>query len=321
MKPTDASSTTAVKQCCANLYESDFAKLLLGSSFHPGGLKLTERLGQLLQLGELSRVLDVASGKGTSALFLAEKFGCTVIGIDYGKQNVEMANAAAAARGLSSRVRFEQADAEQLPMADASFDAVMCECAFCTFPDKAKAACEFARVLRQGGRVGISDLTRSTDLPEGLENLLAWISCIADAQRLQKYVDWFSSARLVPRTTELHDEALREMVRQVQAKLLGAEVLVGLKKIDLAGIDFKGAKQMASTALDIVQQGVSVMPSSLQRNRNERFSQNSGTCRYFGRHFLSRTPSTAAKRNRIKSATQRKEFGCCSARRISHSLR
>jgi len=166
-----------------------------------------------------------------------------------------VANAAAAERGLSSRLRFEQADAEQLPFTDTSFDAVVCECAFCTFPDKAKAAYEFARVLRHGGRVGISDLTRSTDLPKELENLLAWISCITDAQPLQKYVDWFSSAGLGPRITELHDEALQEMVRQVQAKLLGAEVLVGLKKIDLAGIDFTSAKQIASTALHVVQQG------------------------------------------------------------------
>ena len=150
MKGMDSSSATAVKQCCANLYESDLARALLGDSFHPGGLKLTERLGQVMQLGEHSRVLDVASGRGTSALFLAERFGCTVIGLDYGKQNVDAANASAAKQGISSRVRFDQADAEQVPFADASFDAVICECAFCTFPDKHKAACEFARVLRKG---------------------------------------------------------------------------------------------------------------------------------------------------------------------------
>jgi len=255
MKSVESNTSAELKQCCANLYESDFAKLLLGDSFHPGGLKLTERLGQLLKLGKDSHVLDVASGRGSSALFVAEKFGCTVIGLDYGRQNVDMANAAAADRGVSSCVRFEHADAEQLPFPDASFDAVICECAFCTFPDKAKAAYEFARVLRNSGRVGISDLTRSTDLPKELGSLLAWISCIADAQPVQKYLEWLSSAGLAPRTTESQDKALQEMVRQVQAKLLGAEVMVGLKKIDLAGIDFTSAKQMASTALQIVQQG------------------------------------------------------------------
>ena len=50
---------------------------------------------------------------------------------------------------------------------------VVCECAFCTFPDKSRAAAEFARVLRSGGRVGISDLTRSGELPGELDGLLA----------------------------------------------------------------------------------------------------------------------------------------------------
>ena len=100
------SSQETVKQCCARLYESDFAKMLLGDSFHPGGLKLTERLGTLLGLTAQTRVLDIASGKGTSALFLAERFSCEVLGIDYSGQNVEQSCAAAAAKGVDSRVSF-----------------------------------------------------------------------------------------------------------------------------------------------------------------------------------------------------------------------
>ena len=143
------SAPETVKQCCARLYESDFAKLLLGDSFHPGGVQLTERLGTLLGLTPQSRVLDVASGKGTSALFLAERFGCEVVGIDYSGRNVEEANAAAAAKGLSRACSFRAGDAERLPVADASFDAIICECAFCTFPDKPAAA---ARVRARASR-------------------------------------------------------------------------------------------------------------------------------------------------------------------------
>src|SRR5712691_3346673 len=80
-----------IKQCCASLYESDSARLLLGDSFHPGGLRLTERLGELLRLTPDDRVLDVASGKGTTAIFLAERFGCGVIGIDYSERNAREA--------------------------------------------------------------------------------------------------------------------------------------------------------------------------------------------------------------------------------------
>ena len=190
------SAPESVKQCCTRLYESDFAKLLLGDSFHPGGAQLTERLGTLLGLTPQSRVLDVASGKGTSALFLAERFGCEVLGIDYGGQNVEQANAAAAAKGMQSRVSFREGDAERLPVADSSFDAIVCECAFCTFPDKPAAAAEFARVLRDGGAVGLSDLTRGAVLPKELDGLLAWIACIADAQPVEGYVGYLSGAPL-----------------------------------------------------------------------------------------------------------------------------
>ncbi len=166
------SSQETVKQCCARLYESDFAKMLLGDSFHPGGVKLTERLGTLLGLTAQTRVLDIASGKGTSALFLAECFGCEVLGIDYSEQNVEQANAAAAAKGLDKRVNFRTGDAERLPVAESSFDAIICECAFCTFPDKPTAANEFSRVLRSGGGIGLSDLTRGSVLPKELDGCL-----------------------------------------------------------------------------------------------------------------------------------------------------
>jgi SAM-dependent methyltransferase len=131
-----------IKRCCARLYESDIARFLLGESFHPGGLGLTERLDILLGLNAGSRVLDVASGKGTSAYYLAERFGCEVVGIDYSEQNIEQSMATAAEKGLASCVLFKHADAERLPFEDGFFDAVICECAFCTFPDKPSAAGE-----------------------------------------------------------------------------------------------------------------------------------------------------------------------------------
>ena len=89
MSPEPASAAdTEVKTCCARVYETEAARLLLGDSFHPGGVQLTARLGELLDLGPSSRVMDVAAGRGTSALFLAERFGCEVVGVDYGAQSV-----------------------------------------------------------------------------------------------------------------------------------------------------------------------------------------------------------------------------------------
>ena len=244
-----------LKSCCAALYQSDWARLLLGESFHPGGLALTERLGVLLEPGPGKRVLDVAAGQGTSALFLARRFGCEVVGVEYGSESVRKANAAAEAAGLGHLVRFQHGDAERLPVEDGSFDAVICECAFCTFPDKRAAAAEFARVLRPGGRVGLSDLTRAGPLPAELRGLLAWIACIADAQPLERYMQYLADAGLHVDLTEAHDSALSSLVQDIRARLLGAELLVKLKKIDLPAVDFEQARTLARAAADAVKAG------------------------------------------------------------------
>ncbi len=244
-----------IKQCCATFYGSDLARMLLGDSFHPGGVRLTQRIGDLLGLMRISHVLDVAAGRGTSAIHLAKIFGCRVTGIDLSEQNISAARAEAAVQGLSERVHFELADAERLPFPDASFDAIVCECAFCTFPGKEIAAAEFSRALKVGGGVGISDLTRTeAQLPE-LEGLLAWIACIGDALPLQTYASFLTRAGLSVENTEIHDEALGEMVRDVQSRLLGMEIASGLGKLHIPGIDLSEAKRFSSAAANAIRSG------------------------------------------------------------------
>ncbi len=253
--PSSPSSTEDLKSCCAQLYEQDFVRLLLGDSFHPGGLDLTTQLGQALGAGPGLKVLDVASGTGASALHIAETFGCEVVGLDYGEANVRVANAEAAGRGLGERVRFQQGDSELLPFEDASFDTVVCECAFCTFPDKASAGSEFHRVLRTGGRLGLSDITRSDTGPEALRSLMAWVACIGDALTIDGYRETLQGAGFRIDSVSAHDDALTGMVNQIRGKLLGLEIAVGLKKIDLPGLDFANAKQMAKAALEAIKEG------------------------------------------------------------------
>ena len=247
-------SPFALKQCCAAVYDNDAAKLLLGDSFHPGGAKLTERLGEILGLTPRSRVLDVAAGKGTSAFLLAKRFGCEIVGVDYSRRNVEEAETAATANGLSHKVSFQWADAEQLPFPNDSFDAIICECAFCTFPNKRAAAHEFMRVVRPGGEVGLSDLTREGALVSELDGLLAWIACIADAQPPSAYVALLSAANLKIRVAEAHNNVLTEFVNQIRTRLLAAEVMVGLRKLILPGFDFEAAKAIAKYALEAIRE-------------------------------------------------------------------
>jgi ubiquinone/menaquinone biosynthesis C-methylase UbiE len=244
-----------LKACCAAVYQSEWARLLLGDSFHPGGLALTEHLAALAGITSDKEVLDVAAGTGSTALFLASRFGCRVVGLEYGRDLVDQANDAAAAAGLNHKVNFRQGDAESLPFDDSSFDLIFCECAYCTFPNKGTAAEEFARVLRPGGRLALSDLTRSGPLPSELDSLLAWISCIADAQPVESYISFLESAGLIVELVENQDQALYQTVDDIRGKLLGAELLLKLKKVDLPGVDFEEAKRLARVASEAVRQG------------------------------------------------------------------
>lgn len=235
--------------------KGDLARFLLGDSLHPGGLQLTGQLGRMIRLNSASRVLDVACGKGTTAVFLAKEFGCEVVGIDYGEQNGDIARSLARTEHLESRVRFERSDAESLRLSDDSVDAVICECAFCTFPDKARAAKEFFRVMRRGGQVGISDLTRQEVLPEELNGLLAWIACIGDAHTNEGYATFLRDAGFSVTSVKERNDALEEMANHIRLKLLGAEIMTGLNKLQLPGLDLEAAKRMANTAMAAVKQG------------------------------------------------------------------
>ena len=137
----------------------------------------------------------------------------------------------------------------------ASFDAIVCECSFCTFPDKRAGIHEFNRVLRRRGQVGLSDLTRDGVLAPELESLMSWIACIADAQPLSEYTALFSSAAFMVTTTEKHDGALADFVGQIRTQLLVAEVMARLQKLVLPGIDFEAATSLAKHALAAIRVG------------------------------------------------------------------
>jgi ubiquinone/menaquinone biosynthesis C-methylase UbiE len=226
-----------VKACCAASYGSDLVGLLLGEAYHPGGLALTRHLADRLALTRGSRVLDVASGRGTTAVLLASEYGVRVDGIDLAAANVALAQAAADAAGLT-QVSFIVGDAETLPYPDGVFDAVICECALCTFPDKRAAAGELARVLRPGGRVGITDVVADpARLPAELTGLAAWVACIGDARTLDEYAVLLTRAGLRVTDTARHDGALARMIDQIAARLALVR-MTNARRADAIGIDF-----------------------------------------------------------------------------------
>jgi ubiquinone/menaquinone biosynthesis C-methylase UbiE len=134
-------------------YESN----VWGEMIHPGESGLTRRIAEVAGIRRGCRILDVASGKGESALFLSRHYGSYVVGLDLSYKMVNDAKAKVAKEGARKEVVFLVGEAEILPFLDDLFDVIICECSFSIFTDKVKVAREFGRVLHRGGRVSFAD--------------------------------------------------------------------------------------------------------------------------------------------------------------------
>ena len=254
-RPVPALPAPVAKACCAAAYGSDLVALLLGDSYHPGGLALTRRLADQLAVRTGQRVLDVASGRGTTALLLAGDYGADVVGVDLSEANVAAATAAARDAGLAA-VDFRPGDAERLPVDAGVFDAVVCECAFCTFPDKPIAAAELARVLKPGALLGITDVTVDPGrLPPELTGLGAWIACVADARPVDEYAAILTAAGLHVTHTERHDAAIAAMLDQIEARLTLMR-MTARERAQAAGLDFDRAPAVLAAARAAITDGV-----------------------------------------------------------------
>jgi arsenite methyltransferase len=84
-------------------------------------------------------------------------------------------------------------------------------------------------------------------LPE-LDGLLAWVACIGDAQPLERYAELLLEGGFTILGSTLRDGSLRAMVEGVRKKLLLADVMIGLKKLELPGLDVRAAKAFADAA-------------------------------------------------------------------------
>lgn len=115
-----------------------------------------ERLCETLDVRAGQRVLDVAAGNGNVSLAAARRF-CDVTSTDYVAALLERGRQRAESEGLE--IAFQEADAEQLPFDDASFDVITSSFGVMFAPDQDRAAAEMLRVLRPGGKIGLANWT------------------------------------------------------------------------------------------------------------------------------------------------------------------
>jgi SAM-dependent methyltransferase len=149
-----------------------------------------------LQPGE--HVLDLGSGAGIDVFLAAKRVGPEgrVIGVDMTPEMLQKARANAAKLGFP-QVEFREGRLEKLPVVDGSVDAVTSNCVINLVPDKAAVFREVARVLKQGGRLVISDIVLDGALPPAIEkDVYAYVGCISGAMQRKAYFEALAAAGL-----------------------------------------------------------------------------------------------------------------------------
>jgi arsenite methyltransferase len=173
-----------------------------GSNF---GLGCGNPLGHA-QAKQGETVLDLGSGAGIDVFLASRDVGPEgfAIGVDMTPSMVSRARANAA-EGAYTNVEFRLGEIERLPVADSSVDLIISNCVINLSPDKPAVFREALRVLRPGGRIVVSDIVLSRELPERVRSSVeAYAGCVAGASLQEEYL------RLVREAGFLEVEVLEE---------------------------------------------------------------------------------------------------------------
>ena len=222
----------SVTACCSTLYGSPLAELLVGESFHPGGLESTRQLLAASGLRPGSRLLDAGCGLGASARVAAAEFGLEVDAVDASAGVVSRA----AARDAGG-VCWATADLLALPFGDATFDAVLAECVLSTLPRGAGLA-ELRRVTRRGGRLVVSDVETGGAAVDALAGhpVLGAALCVTDAWRDGELEERLGAAGFVLERRWDRSASIIDLVDRVEARIRLAVAVANGSSLDLAGL-------------------------------------------------------------------------------------
>jgi arsenite methyltransferase len=150
----------------------------------------------LASIKEGEIVLDLGSGAGFDCFLAADKVGSEgkVIGVDMTPEMIEKA-VENARNGGYKNVEFRLGEIESLPVEDISIDLIISNCVVNLSPDKDKVFKEAYRVLKPGGRIMVSDIVLTEDLPDFIKNdMTAYVSCISGAIIKDAYLESIKKA-------------------------------------------------------------------------------------------------------------------------------
>lgn len=140
---------------------------------HYGGIEAVNLLAERAGIRRDQHVLDVCSGMGGPARWIAHRIGCRVTGIDFTQSRVESARRLTRRTKLDHLVDFVQGDATAMALPDAHYDVVISQEAWVHIPDKAAVVGQCARVVKPGGVIAFTDIVALVPLTAEEESRLA----------------------------------------------------------------------------------------------------------------------------------------------------
>lgn len=185
---------------------------------HPGGIEKTDEMARMCEIRKGKKVLDIGSGKGVTACYLAKKYECEVVGVDLSERMVEYAKEMAKKNGLDDRVSFRRADAHNLPFENESFNIVLAECTTVLL-DKESAFSEFLRVTKSGGYISDLEMTWQKPPPKELVDKVYYVWEGFRTMTLEGWKEFYERMGMVDVKTADFSEAIPDMEKAMKKEL------------------------------------------------------------------------------------------------------